>query len=649
VDAIRRAESQAEGSYAAAVADPEVPGVFAMKSGSSLYAGAGHDAGGDFVLVSSDLTAVLSKTRNLIPLAEGEGIWYTESSWLVFPLHGPCRFSRPATRRSRLSVRDTALDPRYHHYMEQEILGSPGNLERIRRYYLRNPASEAQDAVFEARRQDCLALAEAVTNLPQDGGTTGEALAAGLQSLISDSRLSDLASALASVDTAAVASDPSRFLSEEAELLSELALMLPAAYSDLQILDRILIWRKRSEIDADLGRLRKALRDTRAGGGAIYLVASGTSWHAALTAACFFDSLAGLPVVPCNPGMFRSMYFGSLSPRDLIFGITQSGETKDLVDIFVDAKAAVPGIRRVCLVNNENSRIPQELSDFYLPILCGPEIAVAATKSFMNQIAILYLVAAGFGMDDAAIDASLERAAELLGQTLETAMPRIEETAARLALKPSIHILGTSLIGLAREGALKIREVVLNHAEGYDAAEFKHGPNTILGKNTIFGIEDLARLIDVYRGAVAEAPELASLDALEVLRLRPSILEDLFADYPLVFICPPDDRDLRITVSQIHTHKIRGADIVLIAEKRPDLALALAGIPMGDRDYWSCYIEVPATQDRALFVFAATIVLQYLAYRMSVLKMAWLDALGVLGHGVHPDVPKNVSKSITVD
>jgi glucosamine--fructose-6-phosphate aminotransferase (isomerizing) len=96
-------------------------------------------------------------------------------------------------------------------------------------------------------------------------------------------------------------------------------------------------------------------------------------------------------------------------------------------------------------------------------------------------------------------------------------------------------------------------------------------------------------------------------------------------------------------------HKIRGADIVLIAEKNPDLALAVRGKPMGNEDYWSTYLEIPWTGDRHLFVFSAAVMLQYLAYRMSVRKMEWLDDLKVLDHGVHPDCPKNVSKSITVD
>lgn len=645
VDAIRRAEAQAEGSYAAAVSDPEVPGIFAIKSGSSLYAGIGTDGAGDFVVVSSDLTSVLSKTRALIPLAEGEGIWFTDSAYLIFSLRGACAFSRPKPRRSKLSVSDTALDPRYRHYMEQEILASPANLERLIRYYFRDPADDALAAIFEDRRSECKVVADAIAALSEHFGE--ESLARGLQDILSGPEYSDL-KARAWQEHGSTASGH-RFVSDEAELLSELTRTVPERREDLELLDRIFIWRKRRAVTRYVGELKDRIAETRRAGGTTYLVASGTSYHAALTAAYFFDALAGIPVFPCNPGTFRSMYFSSLKAEDFILGITQSGETKDLVDIFVDAKAKVPGIRRACLVNNENSRIPQELSDFYLPILCGPEIAVAATKSFMNQLAILYLIAAGFTLPERQIVIRLEKAASLLSETMASSAAAIEDVAEKLFQKPSLHILGTSLIGLAREGALKIREVVLDHAEGYDAAEFKHGPNTILGKNTIFSALDIEYAIEAWREALAERPELSGLSAHEALAASPSILEGLFSNYPLVFVCPPDERDVRITISQIHTHKIRGADIVLFAEKRQDLALAVAGVPAGETKYWSKFVELPYTGDRCLFVLSAAIALQYLAYRMSVLKMEWLDDLGVQEHGVHPDVPKNVSKSITVD
>jgi len=363
-------------------------------------------------------------------------------------------------------------------------------------------------------------------------------------------------------------------------------------------------------------------------------------------AAYFFNNLAGVAVLPSNPGLFRSTLMNALSARDLLIGITQSGETKDLVDIFQDVRARVPGMRRVCLVNNENSRIPQELSEFYLPLLCGPEIAVAATKSFISQVAVLYILAASFSLTERKIVANLGRAKDLIAETLRCTAEAVDEASRRLYLEPSLHILGTGLIGLAREGALKIREVVLNHAEGYDAAEFKHGPNTILGKNTLFSIHDLAGLLEVYEAQRGDTPFAGGLESL---RAWPELVETRFSNYPLCFVCPNEERDVRITISQIHTHKIRGADIIVIAEPNRELALASAGRPAGDERYWSKYLEVPACGDPNLFVFAAAVVLQRLAFRMSVMKMEYLDHLHVVDHGVHPDAPKNVSKSITVD
>ena len=125
--------------------------------------------------------------------------------------------------------------------------------------------------------------------------------------------------------------------------------------------------------------------------------------------------------------------------------------------------------------------------------------------------------------------------------------------------------------------------------------------------------------------------------------------EYYFSNYPLIFICPPDERDIRITISQIHTHKIRGADVVLIAEENEELKKALEGKPAGMDDYFFKYIRIPSSGDSSIFVFQAAVVLQRLALKMSVAKMKYLNRAHIENHGVHPDVPKNVSKSITVD
>jgi len=285
----------------------------------------------------------------------------------------------------------------------------------------------------------------------------------------------------------------------------------------------------------------------------------------------------------------------------------------------------------------------------------------------------------------------LEKIRHLTGFTLQACEEDVTAVMLKFFLKPSIHILGTSLIGLAREGALKIREVVLNHAEGYDAAEFKHGPNTILGKSTLYSFSDLEHILsdmadfsrkllqdrdipaasrdDVagrfftwirdfkfsdFSAEINNDPALAAGDRSRCRdlyrRFREQVsAERYFSNYPLVFICPPEERDIRITISQIHTHKIRGADVVLIAEENEELRKALEGRPAGMDDYFFKYIRIPRSGDSNIFVFQAALVLQLLALKMSVAKMKALNRARIENHGVHPDVPKNVSKSITVD
>ena len=643
IDAARKADAKAEGSYAAAYSDPMVPGVVAVKSGSSLYAGLGTDAFGEFVVVSSDLTSVLSKTRMLIPLAEGEGLWFTEREYLVFTLGAAPHFSMPRPKRSKLNVRDTGLRPPFRYFMDQEIASSPDNLDEILRYYFHNPETAGLFTAFEDRKDLCKALVEKVLALYE--ATDESSLAIRFHGLLEDPLYRELI-ARVQAHGEVIRNHRGALVSDERALMADLSRLAPSGWEAQSLFDLLLIWKKRRRVTRHLTDLVQAIREAQKEGGRVFLVASGTSYHAALVAGYFFNNLAGIAVFPCNPGLFRSMYMNTLGSRDLLIGITQSGETKDLVDIFQDVRTRVPGLRRISLVNNENSRIPQELSEFYLPILCGPEIAVAATKSFLNQISILYLLAASFSLTERKVVEKLMRAKELIVQTLRACESDVEEAAQRLHLEPSLHILGTGLIGLAREGALKIREVVLNHAEGYDAAEFKHGPNTILGKNTLFSIQDLAGLLEVYEAQRGDRPFAGGLEALKAW---PELVETRFSNYPLVFVCPSDERDVRITISQIHTHKIRGADILLIAEQNPDLALAVSGKPMGQDHYWSKYLEVPSTGDPNLFVFAATVMLQRLAFRMSVLKMEYMDQIKVVDHGVHPDSPKNVSKSITVD
>jgi len=352
-------------------------------------------------------------------------------------------------------------------------------------------------------------------------------------------------------------------------------------------------------------------------------------------------------------------------------------------------------------VNNVNSTLAQEKSHLVIPLRCGPEIAVPATKSFMNQMAVFYCLAlhvAGLrgdalarGPEDAArmardLRARRDRLATLpalIRETFDSTDADVEVAAKLLFLRPSIHLLATRISAVAKEGALKIREVVLNHTEGFEASEFKHGPNTILGFNTVLGPLEvdamLRRLGDALQRLVVRAAE-AGLGTDSVQRLlqaatdsvlppsptpfsldkvereifestldRVAIRTELYADYPLIYTTGPEERDVALTVSQINTHKIRGSCTVVIAEEHPALRGAATKAPADNPEYCSVYVTLPRTNDTLMAMFSATVALQRLALKMSLLKKHYLDRLGFPDHGVHPDVPKNVSKSITVD
>ncbi|HOU71950.1 MAG TPA: hypothetical protein PLB85_01085 [Candidatus Syntrophosphaera sp.] len=245
-----------------------------------------------------------------------------------------------------------------------------------------------------------------------------------------------------------------------------------------------------------------------------------------------------------------------------------------------------------------------------------------------------------------------------------------------------MHILATKISGVAMEGALKIRETVLNHAEGREASEFKHGPNTIIGKNTVYGFKHLRSFMRALSGVVenlyikAEEQNISRRETRAInnalvdyiftgnmpFNLSPeadklfratveghNFFDSLYRNYPLIYVTGPDPRDVNLTISQINTHKIRGANTYVIAEEDERLLKNASDNPREGGRYGWGYVMLPKTGDSLLTCFSATVALQMLALKMSLRKMKKLDKLNIQDHGVHPDVPKNVSKSITVD
>ncbi len=152
---------------------------------------------------------------------------------------------------------------------------------------------------------------------------------------------------------------------------------------------------------------------------------------------------------------------------------------------------------------------------------------------------------------------------------------------------------------------------------------------------------------DVKPGGLSEAEH----GIFESIFANHDFFRSLYTNYPLVFVTGPAEKDVNLTVSQINSRKIRGADIYVVAERSQALYDAISKYqPMPhEGEYRFGYVELPRTDDDLLPFFTSTLALQLLALHMSIRKLTLLDKLGLEAHGVHPDSPKNVSKSITVD
>ena len=643
--AIREAGARMVGSFAAVIVEPTLGEAWAIKAGSSLYFGLGEDAiGGRFAIASSDLSSVLRLTHQLVPIVRDDVVEFGAAGHRLFRL-GTGEVVARDVIRSRLLAQDIALQPPFETFMEQEIAAQDRTVGKvIAMFDGGSPRLQRLEPVFAAlSATDRGAIDAAVHALSCQTSDAGlrHALAA-LEALPAFTRLFEAAGPMGG--------DTGPLVSSDAAVL--LDLRETAAPGALALIDA---WSEGAEV-RDVSRATTAFAErcveVQSRGGRIYVVCCGSSYNAARAGALFFNEIAQVQLLPMLPGDFRGQCLGSVQPGDLFVAVSQSGETKDVVDVMTSLPR---GVVRISLVNNVNSTIAQELSDVVLPLHCGPEIAVPATKSFMNQMAVLYglalRVAERRGLDVTHRAAAMRRLPELLRTTIAETAAAIDEAAALLYLEPSIHLLATRISAVAKEGALKIREVVLNHTEGFEGSEFKHGPNTILGLNTLYGPSEVHRLLSAWARLAPDLDPSSLLDPERAVAAgtRSALLDALRSHYPLVYVTGPGEQDVQLTVSQINTHKIRGASTVVIAEEDPALRQAATKAPNGSSTYRAVVVALPATGDHLLTMFTATVALQRLALVMSVRKARWLDALGLADHGVHPDVPKNVSKSITVD
>jgi glutamine---fructose-6-phosphate transaminase (isomerizing) len=247
----------------------------------------------------------------------------------------------------------------------------------------------------------------------------------------------------------------------------------------------------------------------------LYLVGCGTSYHACMLGAVYFARLAGRPAIPVLATQFIAQYAPAVGIDDVGLFVSQSGETKDVLNAVESVR--YKGMEIFSLVNVLGSTL-MNVSERYLPLACGYEISVPATKTFTNQALAFLFLAMKMGGHDTSALAGLPR---LIEETIRLTEPQVAALEPALSNHDDMYCLGYgTTYGIALEGALKLKEVTYAHCEGMLSTEFKHGP-----------------LSAVSQG------------------------------YPVIFVVGPED--VPLMVSGINETTCRGARAITIAEDDP--------------------------------------------------------------------------------
>jgi glucosamine--fructose-6-phosphate aminotransferase (isomerizing) len=294
----------------------------------------------------------------------------------------------------------------------------------------------------------------------------------------------------------------------------------------------------------------------------IFLIGCGTSYHACVVGAYYLNKIAKSMAIPVIASQFMDLYADSVTEKTVIVCISQSGETKDVINVINSLKEQKKGII-MSLINTLGSTMMFK-SEVYLPIACEPEISVPATKSFINQLVILFYISLKFaeqkGQNVSEYSQMLKKIPELLRKTIKATEKKCKKIADDLYTKEDFYCLGYGLsYGVALEGALKIKEITCAHCEGVYSSEFKHGPLSIIEKG-----------------------------------------------YPVIFVTNKNEKDM--VISHINEVSCRNGTVITIAQGHEDL-----------KKYTDEFIEVPQSH-YLLTPILNTIPLQLLAYYMSVKK-----------------------------
>jgi glucosamine--fructose-6-phosphate aminotransferase (isomerizing) len=287
----------------------------------------------------------------------------------------------------------------------------------------------------------------------------------------------------------------------------------------------------------------------------IYLIGCGTSYHACILGAVYFAQYAGIVTIPILAPQFIVQYGPTLSKNDVCIFVSQSGETKDILNAVHYAKSR--HVKVVGIVNVIGSSLIQ-LSDTHLPLGCGYEISVPATKTFINEIIMFAYMAMRIGTKKKR--GAFSALPELLERTISNTEMQVINLTERLKHCNDMYCVGYVLTyPIALEGALKLKEITYAHCEGMLSTEFKHGPLSAITDN-----------------------------------------------YPVIFIAAPSD--IPIIISGINETTCRGGYAIGIGVEDPQL--------IANTNYT---ISLPEA-DSIFFPMLATIPVQLLSYKLSILR-----------------------------
>ena len=299
----------------------------------------------------------------------------------------------------------------------------------------------------------------------------------------------------------------------------------------------------------------------------IYITACGTSWHAGLMGKYLIEEYARIPVYVEYASEFRYRN-PIINSKTVVIGISQSGETADTLAALKKAKEF--GALTVGICNVVGSTIARE-TDCGVYTHAGPEIGVASTKAFTSQVAVLFLLSLYFRKDNGPTGKNFSEALLNIGEQVKEILDNsdsITKVANATFKSDNFLYLGRGMnFPVALEGALKLKEISYIHAEGYPAAEMKHGPIALIDENM-----------------------------------------------PVVFIAPNDETYSKV-LSNIQEVKARNGIVITLTDHVSNELEKIC-------DY---IIGVPKSSHPRIFPILASISLQLLAYELAILRECNID------------------------